>query len=144
MRQFKAIRMNELISLSCDGCGQQASKSDPDFYEFISVNHQCGYSSLHGDGNQIFIDLCQQCFADMCGESLTVIVPQNEEKEWASHFEHTPTVSDDFMRESGNLIAVPVDKRMGKACGMLSDIPINPNINDEASCQSAIDDENDK
>tara|TARA_R110001583_G_scaffold187837_2_gene349386 strand:+ start:5581 stop:6222 length:642 start_codon:yes stop_codon:yes gene_type:complete len=58
--------------LTCDSCGEEASSDDSEFHEFISVNHRCGYGSIHGDGNQFSIDLCQQCFADMCGDSLTV------------------------------------------------------------------------
>lgn len=57
----------------CDGCGLEAKEdSDYEFQEFITINHHCGYGSINGDGNQIETDLCQQCFADMCGDSLRI------------------------------------------------------------------------
>jgi hypothetical protein len=78
MKTFKTVTTQELTAVVCDGCGLQASAgSDYDFHEFISIAHHCGYSSIHGDGKQIGIDLCQQCFADMCGDSLRVTDESN-------------------------------------------------------------------
>lgn len=81
MKNFKHIIIKEVSKLSCDGCGEQATPSDYAFHEFISINQRCGYGSIHGDGNQFSIDLCQQCFANMCGDSLTVTEPNNEKYE---------------------------------------------------------------
>lgn len=73
MKKFKTVTVQELTTVSCDSCGLQASaNADYEFHEFISVEHHCGYGSIHGDGKQLGIDLCQQCFADMCGDSLRV------------------------------------------------------------------------
>lgn len=73
MKTFKTVTTQALTTLVCDGCGLQASaNADYEFHEFVSVNQRCGYGSIHGDGKQINIDLCQQCFADMCGNSLRV------------------------------------------------------------------------
>lgn len=73
MRQFKTVTTQELTTLICDGCALTASAGiDYEFNEFISIEHQCGYNSIHGDGKQINIDLCQQCFGDMCGDTLKV------------------------------------------------------------------------
>ena len=78
MKTFKTVTTQALTTLVCDGCGLQASaNADYEFHEFISVNQRCGYSSIHGDGKQINIDLCQQCFADMCGNSLRVTDDSN-------------------------------------------------------------------
>ena len=78
MKTFKTVTTQELTAVVCDGCGLQASAvSDYDFHEFILIAHHCGYSSIHGDGKQIGIDLCQQCFADMCGDSLRVTDESN-------------------------------------------------------------------
>jgi hypothetical protein len=78
MKTFKTVTTKELTAMVCDGCGLQASAgSDYDFHEFISIAHHCGYSSIHGDGKQISIDLCQQCFADMCGDTLRVMDESN-------------------------------------------------------------------
>lgn len=79
MKNFEDKVVKVISKLTCDGCGEQATQDDYEFHEFISIDHKCGYGSIHGDGNQISIDLCQKCFADMCGDSLTVIEP-NEEK----------------------------------------------------------------
>jgi len=81
MKHFKNIVIKEVSKLICDGCGEQATPSDYEFHEFISINQRCGYGSIHGDGNQFRIDLCQQCFANMCGDSLIVIDPNNEKHE---------------------------------------------------------------
>lgn len=78
MKNFKNIIIKEVSKLTCDGCGEQATPSDYAFHEFISINQRCGYGSIHGDGNQFSIDLCQQCFANMCGDSLRVTEPNNE------------------------------------------------------------------
>jgi hypothetical protein len=73
------VKNMESKKITCDGCGQQATPDDADFYEFISVSHRCGSGSIHGEGNQFSIDLCQQCFVDMCGNSLTIIAQSKNE-----------------------------------------------------------------
>ena len=78
MKTFKTVTMQKVTTLVCDGCGLDTNADgDYDFQEFISINHDCGYGSIHGDGNQIDIDLCQQCFADMCGDTLRVMDKSN-------------------------------------------------------------------
>lgn len=79
MKNFEDKVVKVISELICDGCDEQASPSDSEFHEFISVSHKCGYGSIHGDGNQFNIDLCQQCFADMCGDSLRIIDPSDEQ-----------------------------------------------------------------
>jgi hypothetical protein len=44
MKTFETVTTQKVNSMVCDGCG---------------------YGSIHGDGNKIETDLCQQCFADM-------------------------------------------------------------------------------
>jgi len=76
MKNFKTVIRQEVIKLICDGCGLEASADGGyEFSEFISIEHRCGYGAIHGDGKQLSIDLCQHCFADMCGDTLTVIDP---------------------------------------------------------------------
>jgi hypothetical protein len=78
MKTFKAVTTQELTVVVCDGCGLQASaEGDYEFHKFISIAHHCGYSSIHGDGKQISIDLCQQCFADMCGNTFRITDASN-------------------------------------------------------------------
>jgi antitoxin CcdA len=78
MRNFEDKVVKVISRLTCDSCGEEASSDDSEFHEFISVNHRCGYGSIHGDGNTINIDLCQRCFGGMCGDSLTVSEPCND------------------------------------------------------------------
>ena len=74
MKTFETVTIQKITSMICDGCGLEASTDDGyEFQEFITINHPCGYGSIHGDGHKIETDLCQQCFADMCGDSLRVI-----------------------------------------------------------------------
>jgi hypothetical protein len=79
MKNFEGKVVKVISKLICDGCGEQATPDDYTFHEFISISKRCGYGSIHGDGKQFNIDLCQQCFADMCGDSLTITDPSNEE-----------------------------------------------------------------
>ena len=81
MKHFKEITVKEVSLLICDGCSEKVEPSDYTFHEFISVSHSCGYGSIHGDGKQFSIDLCQQCFADMCDDSLTITEPTYEDDE---------------------------------------------------------------
>jgi len=77
MKTFKTVTTQKITALVCDGCGLEANADDYEFHEFISVNHHCGYGSIHGDGNKVEVDLCQQCFADMCGDTLRVTDESN-------------------------------------------------------------------
>jgi len=76
MKNFKTVMRQEVIKLICDGCGLEASVDEGyEFSEFITIEHRCGYGAIHGDGKQLSVDLCQHCFADMCGDTLTIIDP---------------------------------------------------------------------
>jgi len=81
MKDFKNIVIKEVSKITCDVCGEQAIPNDYAYHEFISVKQHCGYGSIHGDGNLLSIDLCQQCFANMCGDSLTVVEHNNDKDE---------------------------------------------------------------
>jgi len=76
MKKFKTVIRQEVINLICDGCGLEASVDEGyEFSEFITIEHRCGYGAIHGDGKQLSIDLCQHCFTDMCGDTLTIRDP---------------------------------------------------------------------
>jgi antitoxin CcdA len=76
MKKFTTVFHQEICELICDGCGLQTTTDEGyEFGEFITINKQCGYGSIHGDGNQLSVDLCQHCFVDMCGDKLTIIYP---------------------------------------------------------------------
>ena len=66
MKNFKSVKLQEVIKLICDGCGLEANIVEGyEFGEFISIDHRCGYGAIHGDGKQLTVDLCQHCFAGM-------------------------------------------------------------------------------
>jgi hypothetical protein len=232
MKTFKTVTTQELMAVAFDGCGLQATaETDYEFHEFISITHYCGYGSIHGDGKQINIDLCQQCFADMCGDSLrhvnensisnatedneinvsskleysnifdvicqsktnahllkksddlrlaakellsknkiddnnelTValkrveqlwdaqyqsakgnelhqladLICAYEKKEWNSFFEQAPLDDDDFMPGRLNFKSTYTVNEDKTASGMLSNIPVNTNIDDESSRDSSL------
>jgi antitoxin CcdA len=76
MKNFKTVMQQEVIELICDSCGLKAGVDERyEFSEFIRIEHRCGYGAIHGDGKQLSIDLCQHCFANMCGDTLTIIDP---------------------------------------------------------------------
>lgn len=50
-----------LRELTCDRCGAKHKHPGTEFFEFTSVAYQAGYGSIFGDGNQVEIDLCQDC-----------------------------------------------------------------------------------
>ncbi len=231
MKKFKTVKRQEVIKLICDGCGLKASVDGGyEFGEFITIEHRCGYGAIHGDGKQFSIDLCQHCFAGMCGDTLTVIDPVDnqptesaedtleydnifqaitqskkeanemkkacdirvsasdilffnsisnqeelqvalqrveqlwdaqyhcaegnelhkladlictyENKSWDSYFAQGPLLDDDFMPEKLNFKAKIPFEEAGAASGILADTPVNKDINEGDSRQSAIDEEN--
>lgn len=76
MKKYKTVIKQEITELVCDGCGLEAYAHEGyEFSEFISIVHKCGYGAIHGDGKKLLIDLCQHCFADMCGDTLTTVDP---------------------------------------------------------------------
>jgi len=87
MKYFEDKVVKVIYQLTCDYCGEKVIPSDDKFHEFISINHRCGYGSIHGDGKKISIDLCQKCFADMCGDSLTVSEQCNDKLEYHNVFD---------------------------------------------------------
>jgi antitoxin CcdA len=73
MRTFKTVTTQVLTTVVCDDCGlQESTDGGYEFHEFTSLNHHCGYGSIHGDGKQVEVDLCQHCFANMFGDMLRV------------------------------------------------------------------------
>ena len=231
MKKFTTVSHQEVCKLICDGCGLQAMTDEGyEFGEFISISHQYGYGAIHGDGKQLSVDLCQHCFADMCGDTLTIFDPLDnqstdssknsleyhnifqaithskqeanelkqqsdirisardilsanhisnleelqialkrveqlwetqyhspegnelhqladlicayEHKSWDSYFSQGPLADDDFMPERLNLKAKILFAKEGLASGTLADTPVNHDIEEDDSRQSAIDDRN--
>lgn len=69
MRNHKKIRRTTQIleSITCDVCKTTHSTDEMYTDEFFSFNSIGGYTSVFGDGNQIEIDVCQDCFKKLLG-----------------------------------------------------------------------------
>jgi hypothetical protein len=84
-----AVSHQEVCELIFDGCGLQAyADNDFEFSEFISISHQYSYGSIHGYGKQITMDICQYCFAGMCGDVLTLIDPVDNQSTYSPEESH--------------------------------------------------------
>lgn len=117
MKRYKAVIQQEVTELTCDTCGLKTHVNEGyEFSEFISVEHKCGYGAIHGDGKQISIDLCQQCFADMCGNTLKIEdLIENQPLESSS----------EYALEYNNIIqAISKSKNESRALKKTSDIRI--------------------
>jgi len=51
----------------CDKCGKSIGDDDMVLQESLSIKFTGGYSSVFGDGNNIEVDVCQNCLKDMIG-----------------------------------------------------------------------------
>jgi hypothetical protein len=116
MKIFKTVTTQKVTTLVCDGCGLEAtSDGDYEFQEFISISHHCGYGSIHDDGKQIETDLCQQCFADMCGDYLTVSEPFDQ---------HATDSLDDVLQYNNIFSAISQSKKVADSLKQSSDFLI--------------------
>lgn len=74
--KIKDVRPQSYVKqLRCDRCGRLADDSESEFFEFTSIDYKAGYGSIHGDGNQVEIDLCQHCLKETLGLWLRVTEP---------------------------------------------------------------------
>lgn len=66
MKNYELVEIKEskIKSIECDFC-KKVYSNEFEIDEFISFYHYCGYGSIFGDGNEIEIDICQQCFLKM-------------------------------------------------------------------------------
>jgi len=70
MKTTKNITVPAIQSLICDKCGKETDIDDLECQEYVSINHNCGYSSIIGDMKKVEIDLCQHCFIKLIGQDL--------------------------------------------------------------------------
>jgi hypothetical protein len=52
----------------CDKCKNEITET-MELQEVYRIEHRGGYGSVFGDGNRVFIELCQQCLFDMLDEA---------------------------------------------------------------------------
>lgn len=71
--QIKDVRPEPFVKqIRCDRCGRLSSIGDVEFHECVSIDLKAGYASIFGDGNDVQIDLCQQCLKASLGAWLRV------------------------------------------------------------------------
>jgi len=76
MKNFKDKVVKVNSHLTCYGCGLQASTVD----EYTSGVPQPASDFIKGSGRITSVNLCEQCFADMCDESPRDRESSNEEQ----------------------------------------------------------------
>lgn len=75
MRKYELVEVKErqLTEWTCSVCGRDLLEDDMEKQEVFSFSQVCGYTSVFGDGNEIYIDICQHCMKERLGEFCTVL-----------------------------------------------------------------------
>lgn len=75
MRRYDLVRVEkrQIVEWTCSVCGFDFMSNDLEAQEAFSFNQIGGYSSIFGDGSEIYIDLCQHCFKEKLGKYCTII-----------------------------------------------------------------------
>lgn len=70
MRKYELVEIKEerLIKLTCDVCGMDLMSDEMERQEAFHFSQIGGYSSVFGDGNEIYLDICQHCFKRTLGQ----------------------------------------------------------------------------
>jgi hypothetical protein len=71
-QEYRARTVYDLIACRCNRCGRRLSIDDSDWHERLSLSWRGGFESIFGDGNEISIDLCQECVKETLGPWLQV------------------------------------------------------------------------
>jgi hypothetical protein len=69
-RALVPTEITEVVSITCDKCKKEVTDDPMEAQEFISINIDCGYMSILGDGNRYSVDLCQHCVKEVLGPYL--------------------------------------------------------------------------
>jgi len=71
-REIVEREMQTLESITCDVCKNTIPLDDIlELQEMVSIEFVGGYGSVFGDGEQVSIDMCQDCFKEILGEFVT-------------------------------------------------------------------------
>ena len=75
MRRYDFVEVKEkkLVEWTCAVCGRNFMDDKMEAQEAFSFSQVGGYSSVFGDGAEIYIDLCQNCFKKKLGKYCTII-----------------------------------------------------------------------
>lgn len=78
MIQYDEVEETRKVKISraivCDLCGKTLDYLNEDermqSYNFVHIRKELGYGSEIGDGAEVSIDICEQCFIDKLGIEL--------------------------------------------------------------------------
>ena len=78
MLEYQDKVVQEVAACTCDRCQKRMTRDDYDsgWHERVSLWFRGGFGSIFGDGNEVSVDLCQQCVQDTLGAWLRV-TPQS-------------------------------------------------------------------
>lgn len=79
MKQYKEVIVKEVLGITCDKCASEFQVNTPEFNEFVSIQKDCGYVSIFGDGSIVTADFCQTCFNELVGSFITVTEDNNDD-----------------------------------------------------------------
>ena len=70
--EYSVTKLN-LYSIQCDVCKRIFINNldSTDYYainDFFSIEKDCGYGSIFGDGNKISLDVCGNCTKELLGK----------------------------------------------------------------------------
>lgn len=75
MRKYGLVEVKEkhLVEWTCSVCDRDLMEDELEAQEVFSFEQIGGYSSVFGDGAEIYIDICQHCIKEKFGDFCTVI-----------------------------------------------------------------------
>jgi len=75
MRKYSIVEVEErqLVEWTCSICGKDFIDDEFEAQEAFFLKQIGGYSSVFGDGAEIYIDICQDCFKEKLGKYCTII-----------------------------------------------------------------------
>ena len=75
MRKYDMVEVKErqIIEWTCSICGLDFMDDELERQEAFHCSQMGGYTSVFGDGAEIYIDMCQHCFKQKLGKHCTII-----------------------------------------------------------------------
>jgi hypothetical protein len=72
MKNYKdtKITVKELISITCDVCGEECDHEHLDYQEYTRIHFVGGFTSIFEDGGEYECDICQNCLKNLIGDKL--------------------------------------------------------------------------
>lgn len=69
----QTIEQDVCTGFDCDRCGRQFDRENfIEWQERLDIQTTAGYGSIWGDGNQLELQLCQECAHDILGPYMRV------------------------------------------------------------------------